>query len=65
MEKIMYTERKELSDDSKIVNILGYFWSLPKEDQEQVFKILEDAMKETRREKNESQLKHEEKVFGK
>jgi len=62
MEKIMY---RELSDNSKIVNILGYFWSLPKEDQEQVFKILEDAMKETRREKNESQLKHEEKVFGK
>ena len=61
MEKIMY---RELSDNSKIVNILGYFWSLPKEDQEQVFKILEDAMKETRREKNESQLKHEEKVFG-
>jgi hypothetical protein len=62
MEKIMY---RELSDNSKIVNILGYFWSLPKEDQEQVFKILEDAMKESRREKNESQLKHEEKVFGK
>tara|TARA_Y100001951_G_scaffold46949_1_gene37130 strand:+ start:397 stop:585 length:189 start_codon:yes stop_codon:yes gene_type:complete len=61
MEKIMY---RELSDNSKIVNILGYFWSLPKEDQEQVFKILEDAMKESRREKNESQLKHEEKVFG-
>ncbi len=55
---------RELSDNSKIVNILGYFWSLPKEDQEQVFKILEDAMKESRREKNESQLKHEEKVFG-
>jgi len=62
MEKMMY---RELSDNSKIVNILGYFWSLPKEDQEQVFKILEDAMKESRREKNESQLKHEEKVFGK
>ena len=31
---------RELSDNSKIVNILGYFWSLPKEDQEQVLKIL-------------------------
>jgi hypothetical protein len=62
MEKMMY---RELSDNSKIVNILGYFWSLPKEDQEQVLKILNDGVKETRREKNESQLKHEEKVFGK
>jgi len=41
-----YADRRELSDDSKIVNILGYFWSLTKEDQEQVFKILEDAMKQ-------------------
>ena len=62
MEKMMY---RELSDNSKIVNILGYFCSLPKEDQEQVLKILNDGVKETRREKNESQLKHEEKVFGK
>ena len=46
MEKIMqhYADRRELSDDSKIVNILGYFWSLTKEDQEQVLKILKDGM---------------------
>ena len=36
----------ELSDNSKIVSILGYFWSLPKEDQEQVLKILKDGMEE-------------------
>ncbi len=45
VEKSMKKQWKvELSDDSKIVSILGYFWSLPKEDQEQVLKILKDGM---------------------
>ena len=50
MEKIMHPQdRKELSDDSKIVNILGYFWSLNDADQKQVFKILNDYMEEKKK----------------
>jgi len=44
--KVDRIEHIELSDDSKIVNILGYFWSLPEEDQKQVLEILNKGRKE-------------------
>ena len=34
------TSPPEKSDDSKIVDILGYFWSLNEQDQKQVLEIL-------------------------
>ena len=49
--KIDKIEHRELSDDSKIVNILGYFWSLPEEDQKQVLQILNDGKTPVKKEK--------------
>ena len=38
-------EHRQKTDDEKIVDILGYFWSLKEEDQKQIFEIL-NASKE-------------------
>ena len=35
------TSPPKKSDDAKIVDILGFFWSLPIEDQKQILDILE------------------------
>tara|TARA_B100000029_G_scaffold414565_1_gene418016 strand:+ start:390 stop:536 length:147 start_codon:yes stop_codon:yes gene_type:complete len=44
------TSPPEKSDDSKIVDILGYFWSLNEADQKQVLEIL-NQKKPTKKEK--------------
>tara|TARA_B100001123_G_C14972177_1_gene892094 strand:+ start:106 stop:252 length:147 start_codon:yes stop_codon:yes gene_type:complete len=38
------------SDDAKIVDILGYFWSLPIEDQKQILDILNKGMQDRQKE---------------
>ena len=38
-------EHRQKTDDEKIVDILGYFWSLKEEDQKQILEIL-NASKE-------------------
>ena len=38
-------EHRQKTDDEKIVDILGYFWSLNEEDQKQILKILNDGQK--------------------
>ena len=38
-------EHRQKTDDEKIVDILGYFWSLNEEDQKQILKILNDDHK--------------------
>ena len=45
------TSPPKKSDDSKIVDILGYFWSLPMEDQKQILDILNKGMKQKEKEK--------------
>jgi len=44
------TSPPEKSDDSKIVDILGFFWSLPIEDQKQILDILNKGMEEKEKE---------------
>ena len=38
-------EHRQKTDAEKIVDILGYFWSLNEEDQKQILKILNDDHK--------------------
>ena len=44
VEKIVHRQK---TDNEKIADILGYFWSLNKDDQKQILRILSDGMKET------------------
>ena len=44
VEKIVHRQK---TDNEKIADILGYFWSLKKDDQTQILRILTDGMKKT------------------
>ncbi len=47
------TSPPKKTDDSKIVDILGFFWSLKEEDQKQVLEIL-NQKKPTKKEKKKN-----------
>ena len=40
------TSLPKKTDDSKIVDILGFFWSLPIDDQKQILEILNKGMED-------------------
>lgn len=54
VEKIVHRQK---TDNEKIADILGYFWSLNKTDQKQILSILNDGMKPVITEDPELQAK--------
>jgi hypothetical protein len=57
------TSPPEKSDDSKIVDILGYFWSLNEADQKQVLEIL-NQKKSTKKEKKKNGARNKKSKFN-
>jgi hypothetical protein len=57
------TSPPKKSDDAKIVDILGYFWSLNEADQKQVLEIL-NQKKPTKKEKKKNGARNKKSKFN-